>query len=403
MPSTFTLSQEVTLQWPDPRELFAILMHMPACRLQQRGFPFELSFVYDFDSSRYALRWSDVQGLRITGGLVLARVGAKRIMDVALAAGTFPAYPHGALYSSNSGEQGRPSTLHIEITVTLAPPAGPPLERTLREERQLNAVSSAMHMSCQVPHDAAFVFPRSRKVLWANEQFLSAASPYFKTLFSSDFAENSTTNSFETLKSILNGAISDETRSSEDSDDETDASLSSASFEALPSVPFKLIKVTDTSYTTYANVLVWLRSRYIAFAPLSSSFEGAPPSNRLTRLRALQTDPALPLPASPKSVYRLAHLLSLSSLSSLSSLALSNLRTQLTPQNAAYELYSSLVSTYPAVRDVVLDYVVEHWSEGVESSALREMEERAGREELPDGAAQTGILLARRLTQRREK
>ncbi|EGU13431.1 hypothetical protein RTG_00147 [Rhodotorula toruloides ATCC 204091] len=292
MPSTFTLSQEVTLQWPDPRELFAILMHMPACRLQQRGFPFELSFVYDFDSSRYALRWSDVQGLRITGGLVLARVGAKRIMDVALAAGTFPAYPHGALYSSNSGEQGRPSTLHIEITVTLAPPAGPPLERTLREERQLNAVSSAMHMSCQVPHDAAFVFPRSRKVLWANEQFLSAASPYFKTLFSSDFAENSTTNSFETLKSILNGAISDETRSSEDSDDETDAT---------------------------------------------------------------------------------------------------------------YELYSSLVSTYPAVRDVVLDYVVEHWSEGVESSALREMEERAGREELPDGAAQTGILLARRLTQRREK
>ncbi|BGP29592.1 hypothetical protein JCM10296v2_001331 [Rhodotorula toruloides] len=394
MPSTLTLSQEVTLQWPDPRELFAILMRMPACPLQQPGFPFELSFAYDFDRSRYALRWSDMQGLRITEGHVLVRDGAKRIMNVALPAGTFPAYSHGVLYSLSSGEQGRPSTLHIDITVTLAPAAGPPLERTLREERQLNAVSSAMYMSRQVPHDVAFVVPRSHQFLWASEQFLSAASPYFKTLFSSDFAENSTSDSFEILKSILNGAKSEETLSCADSDAETEASLPPASFDALPNVPFKLVKITDTSYTTYANVLVWLKSRYIAFAPLSSSSEGAVPSSRLTRLKALQSDPALPLPASPKSVYRLSHLLSLSTLSSL---ALDNFRSQLTPRNAAYELYSSLVSTYPAVRDVV-----EHWAEVVESSSLREMEDRAGREELPDGAAQTGILLARRLTQRME-
>ncbi|BGO89110.1 hypothetical protein NBRC10512_003855 [Rhodotorula toruloides] len=400
MPSTLTLSRDVTLQWPDRRLSYgSAATKTTPHQVESPDFPLRFQFTYDREVYRYALRWWDSVPMRISGGRILVRAGNKGIMDFTLLASTFPSTPQGAFYSSKD-KDGSPSKVHIEISLSLAPPAGPTLEPMLHEERQLNAVSSAMYMSRQVPHDVALVFPRTQKVLWASEQSLSAASPYFKTLFSSDFAENSTTDSFETLKSVLTSAKSDETSSSEDSDDETDASLPPARFEALPNVPFKLVKITDTSYTTYANVLVWLRSRYIAFAPLSSSFKGAPASTRLTPLKALQSDPALPLPSSPKSVYRLAHLLSLTSLSSL---ALDNLRTQLTPSKAAYELYSSTVTTYPAVRDVVLDYVVEHWAEVVESSSLREMEERAGREELPVGAAQTGIVLARRLTQKGKK
>jgi hypothetical protein len=165
--------------------------------------------------------------------------------------------------------------------------------------------------------------------------------------------------------------------------------------------PFKTVTVLDTAYTTYFAVLVWLNSRHISFAPLLSQHRRRGLSrqdslafhlSKIVNLR-LDADPLLPPPSSPKSIYRLAHLLELDDLASL---ALDNLRSQLVPQNAAYELYSNVATCYSAVRDVVLDYVVEHWEKVKGAQATKEMKGKALAGELDAGAAGTAMLLAER-------
>ena len=71
----------------------------------------------------------------------------------------------------------------------------------------------------QFPNDAKFLFSPSNLVLWGNVESLSAASPYFKTLFDSGFAEGSVSTPEE------RGAKSNRRNVERDfdySDDETD-------------------------------------------------------------------------------------------------------------------------------------------------------------------------------------
>ncbi|GAA5879551.1 hypothetical protein JCM8547_003103 [Rhodosporidiobolus lusitaniae] len=155
----------------------------------------------------------------------------------------------------------------------------------------------------------------------------------------------------------------------EESDDEGDEMEDEVKKDDVSSISsdnllLKTITVTDTPYSTYLAVLVWLQSGHIVLSPLLSSFSSAPPrqdprSARRAAVSSLTSNfPLLPPFVSPKSVFRLAHLLELDSLTSL---ALANLLSQLTPQNAAYELYSELALGYDVMRGVVLDYVVENW------------------------------------------
>ena len=104
----------------------------------------------------------------------------------------------------------------------------------------------------------------------------------------------------------------------------------------------------------------------------------------------------MPLAASPKSLYRLADLLSLPALKVL---ALSSFTAQLSPANAAHELYTDAAACYPALRDAALEFVVERWGEVEGAGATREVERRAERGELPVGSTTTAMLLARRLAQ----
>jgi hypothetical protein len=182
--------------------------------------------------------------------------------------------------------------------------------------------------------------------------------------------------------------------------------------EKSTSSPVKVIVVKDFSYLTYLSVLLWVQSHHISFAPLVSTFR----TDGATRLEAVPlravalssstsispTSPSssrLPLPVSPKSVFRLAQYLSLPTLVSI---ALDNLRSQLTPANAAYELYSDVSPLFPEQREVVMRFVVERWSEVKGEKGMREMEEKAEQEELDGRLLGTAMLLARRLGEGRQ-
>jgi len=260
----------------------------------------------------------------------------------------------------------------------------------------------------QSPHDVVLDFPHVGKQLWTSEAFLSAASPYYKAIFESGFDEaSSKTSELSRLPSV------EASYAFVESDAETDEVVvkSTKSSKVKVVAPYKRIVVTETAYSTYFAVLVWMQSRHIEFAPLASSFrsasssceeaaaEPAEVSSRKSEVKELvaSQNSALPPPVSPKSVYRLADYLSLDDLKSL---ALANLVSQLTPHNVAYELYSDMATYYLPVRDAVLAYAVDHWKEVKDAPATSEMEERGAAGELGPATAGTGMLLARKLAEK---
>jgi len=246
-------------------------------------------------------------------------------------------------------------------------------------------------MVSRVTNDVCIHFPRTGQSLWSNETILKKASPYLCSLLSSGFSEGEPT-------SRDDGTSADKAMIDpfefEDSDEENDQMpLSESTSQASDSgvAKFKRIDVTQATYTTYANVLCWIGSGYISFAPLKSTTRF--PSNAASPKRP-QSPSSLPTPASPKSVYRLAHLLELPDLIDL---ALGNFKKQLTTQNVAYELYTDVASTYPQIRDLAMNYAVEHWKEVVKSEAYKEIKKRAETEGVDSW---TGMLLMEKLAAR---
>jgi len=190
--------------------------------------------------------------------------------------------------------------------------------------------------------------------------------------------------------------------SGDDSDDETDeidievskTPSSSASIAETSGAPFKTITICETAYSTYFTALLWTGTGNVRFALLRSSFEFSP--NAATPVINARRDwltiandqytHALPLPCSPKSLYRLAHLLELDGLAQL---ALENFSTQLSINTVAHELFTDIASTYPALRDVAVAYAVRNWKEVAKSRALEKVKERAD-----SGELDSGLLLA---------
>ncbi|GAA6034138.1 hypothetical protein JCM8097_000714 [Rhodosporidiobolus ruineniae] len=245
-------------------------------------------------------------------------------------------------------------------------------------------------LASATPHDVCLSFPRRGRELWTSEAILRQ-SPYFRTLFSSGFSEAKSTRALPSASSEP---------SFDDSDDDADASLpppppsssSSATSAALHPPPYKVVPITETSYTTYAAVLVWLYCGHITFAPLISSFCSKEPTRKDdSKGKSHEAVPAPPAPAltsfptppstSPKSVYRLAHLLELDKLAAL---ALSNYRTQLTVSNAAYELFTETSMCYDALGDAVLAFIVRRREAVFESKVMKETAARAEAGELEE-------------------
>ena len=253
----------------------------------------------------------------------------------------------------------------------------------------------------QSPQDVCFVFPATDTNLWASSKILIDQSAYCRSLLDGEFSESTThTSPEESETPELNaGATS---RLYEESDDETDEhfwdEIAKGARETVPNLPHKKVVINDAAFTTYQATLVWMSSRYIRFAPLRSSKTDSAGEGGETRLqdiiKVVEADPKTPLPASPKSVYRLAHLLELTDLQEI---ALDNVRAQLTIRNAATELFSDVASAYPALRDVILDFVVKHWPGVRSSEAWKQVQERADAHEVPAGAAHTAMLLSERI------
>jgi hypothetical protein len=250
----------------------------------------------------------------------------------------------------------------------------------------------------QTPQDVCFVFPATETKLWASSKVLVDQSAYYRSLLGSNFSESTTHTSPEGSDTPESKA--DETiRLYEESDDETDAQfadeIAKRACESVPNLPHKKVIINDAAFSTYQAILVWMSSSYIRFAPLRSRMENNASDENESRLqdiiKMVEANPETSLPASPKSVYRLAHLLELKDLQEA---ALANLSSQLTAHNAATELFSDVASAYPAFRDVVLKYVVKNWSGVRASEAWKKIKEQADGHMLPAGAAYTALLLS---------
>lgn len=208
-------------------------------------------------------------------------------------------------------------------------------------------LTPASSLSQQSSHnDVRFFFPRIDRELWANAEFLKLASPYFKTLLESDFAEGQKR---ERSEHVAKGEVVSESTAWEDSDDESDQALAPKDLIRDDChVPIHQVVVTETAYTTYTAVLIYLSSGVINFTKLHAAEKSSEQLSTTERS------------ASPKSVYRLAHLLSLPDLCAL---AFAAIEEQLSPDNAFAELLSPVSVAYDEVSNMISTYMIEHWDE----------------------------------------
>ncbi|BGP05485.1 hypothetical protein JCM10049v2_001291 [Rhodotorula toruloides] len=383
------------------------------------GFPLVFTLSYDDDAELYKLDWRSASGpLLISRCVIKVEYDGYKAFANTLEGMYLPEAQVASIFGQSPRSSYSQETYTFDVELHCAPGSLQPREEVEAAKRQLQLARTtfieterktfAKHatesLTAQVPQDVALVFPSSQRVLWATVKALSQASPYLKELLESDFSEGSPQTSFDAAFETA-GLVGSEFDDSDDETDTREVNTAPAS-NGEPKAPFKLVRIAQTSYTTYAAVLVWISSHHIAFAPLRSTSRSEELSKDLavqacaaSRDSSIAKDANLPAPASPKSVYRLAHLLRLDALAAL---ALENLKSQLTPKNASYELYSDVACCYPAVRDVVLAYVVEHWNEVGKSKAASEMQDKAEQGELPVGAAKTAMMLAARLADRQK-
>ncbi|BGP40938.1 hypothetical protein JCM10450v2_004942 [Rhodotorula kratochvilovae] len=222
------------------------------------------------------------------------------------------------------------------------------------------------------PHpDIRLFFPRFGEdgaELWTTRELLATSSRYLETLLDSEFVESIPIGSKRPRVEPADPvAVADpDAKDFEDSDDETDGILLKQKRTKIADVcdtmAYNQITVTKTAYSTYRAVLVFLQTRFIRFAPLSSACQPNNPTARATRGEQLTGlfDKSPAIPVSPKSAYRLAHLLELEDLQRY---CLDALRKGLSVDGAAHELFSDVSACYDAWRAVILEYVAENWDE----------------------------------------
>lgn len=109
-----------------------------------------------------------------------------------------------------------------------------------------------------------------------------------------------------------------------------------------PSLRYVIVK--DAPYRTYEATFRWLLTGSITFAKLTSA-------------RLPDQDKAC---SSPKSVYRLAHQLEFHDLRKI---ALANYRQQLTADNVVSELFSTICTVYPELKETALTVLQQRWAE----------------------------------------
>lgn len=235
--------------------------------------------------------------------------------------------------------------------------------------------------------------------LWTSAPFLSASSPYFKTLLRSGFSESMRKASKRARTSASapssSATVDNGDKDFDDSDAETDAAL--CEDEASPlslhdlsqhaDLSYQEIVVHQTAYSTYRAVLRYFQTGFLRFAPLASSCLPVLASAKKSRADLVKerrdAEPSLPIPVSPKSTYRLAHLLGCEPLQRA---CLVEFGRQLSVVNAAYELFDNASQVYAEWRKVALAYVVREWVRVTASDGWRDLQARIARDEIPGAA-----------------
>ncbi|GAA5987735.1 hypothetical protein JCM10908_007190 [Rhodotorula pacifica] len=182
-----------------------------------------------------------------------------------------------------------------------------------------------------------------------------------------------------------------------DSDDEADhyqATLStSASAQTNADIQYRQITIKSAAFSTYQATLLWLQTGHITFAPLqpaTAATQDAVVADRQTLYEeSRRARPNLPLPISPKSVYRLAHLLQLPTLEAL---ALAAFSSSLTNENVAAEYFGPVAAAYSELRSVTRAYIAEHWAEVKKTECWAEQKAKAMQGETQGGAQALGEL-----------
>ncbi|KAL8277425.1 hypothetical protein RQP46_010147 [Phenoliferia psychrophenolica] len=184
------------------------------------------------------------------------------------------------------------------------------------------------------PPDVRFSFLNTSSELWAHSSFLMSASPYFKDLFGSGFAEATLSQAAAPVAASdplgkRKRVDEDENGGFDDSDDEHDESTPPPKVVASPPppYPFRSVVVTAAAYSTYRAVLAYIYTSQINFRPLRSAKE--PPNSQYG--------------TSPNSIYRLADFLGMPTLKAL---ALEELRGCTTIANVAEELLGDVSKAY---------------------------------------------------------
>lgn len=180
------------------------------------------------------------------------------------------------------------------------------------------------------------------------------------------------------------------------------------------------VVISDSSYATFKQLLHYLYTDSIAFAPLTSSFiaeqaskkssssssgerydsyalgsgraiklptASSPPfaefgaeilaankARRLTLDKWVTSHPGRPAPCSAKSAYRLADKLNLIELKNR---ARDYIASQLTVGNIVWEAFSSFASQHKEVREMSMEFLYQNWNEVKKTKAMRTLLARA--------------------------
>ncbi|BGP16429.1 hypothetical protein JCM10213_004015 [Rhodosporidiobolus nylandii] len=288
------------------------------------------------------------------------------------------------------------ASCRYRLTVHLTQPSPKPGVQTVQYAERL-----AGSENTAVPPRVRFTFTNahtSEVELWANSDTLSRSSPYFHDLLSSDFVEAQPRRSKRARKSGAQPVdVHMQQKDFEDSDDETDAFLFSKKPPSLDDsaeasdLAFREIKVSQTAYSTYRAFLVYLQTGFVHFAPLRSAVKPSNPSSIQTRNDFLEKkmteNEILPLPVSPKSMYRLADLHRMSEKKDkLGEICIRAFSNSLTINGAAAELFSDTSVAYEPIRKAALAFIVERFEEVSASESWKEMMGRIERDEVAGAA-----------------
>ncbi|GAA6004370.1 uncharacterized protein JCM10292_001449 [Rhodotorula paludigena] len=212
-----------------------------------------------------------------------------------------------------------------------------------------------------------FLFPRQdgNAELWATKDLLVAASPYFASLFASDFAETASKRGKRPrsdVKRLFNADTNNAALDEDDSDVEVDEELFATNRPTLHGAAsddhaFHEIRITTFSYSTYRAVLLFIATGHIQFR---SHLRSTPPP-----------------PADAKND------------ANGKSLAVKQkvFADLLTPKGAAAELCTPTAMAFDEVRKTALNYVVKNWSKVKTTDAWKEAKERVRNEGTPGASA----------------